>query len=123
MQCPKCQKSMERLSFPAAEVDRCTGCQGIWFDMLEHDDLRAQAREIDIGSPKVGAEYNKIDLIPCPVCPNTTMIRMVDAQQPHIWFESCPVCFGRFFDAGEYRDLAEHSIGDFFKRFGLKARP
>ncbi len=122
MQCPKCEQPMERMSFPAAEVDRCTHCRGIWFDMLEHEDLREQARELDVGSAELGARYNSVDVIPCPVCPNTTMIRMVDAGQPHIWFESCPVCFGRFFDAGEYRDLATHSIGDFFRRFGLKAR-
>ncbi len=123
MQCPKCQQAMERLSFPAAEVDRCSGCQGIWFDMLEHEDLRDQAAVLDIGSAEVGAKFNSVDVIPCPVCPNTTMIRMVDIEQPHIWFESCPVCFGRFFDAGEYRDLADRSIGDFFKRLRVKARP
>ncbi len=122
MQCPKCRESMERIAFAAGEVDRCTGCKGIWFDMLEHEDLRAHAREIDVGSAETGAKYNAIDVIPCPVCPNTTMIRMVDAAQPHIWFESCPVCFGRFFDAGEYRDLTEVTLGDFFKRLKLKPR-
>ncbi len=113
---------MEQVTFSATEADRCTECKGIWFDMLEHEDLRGHAAELDIGDAATGATYNKVDVIPCPVCPNTTMIRMVDAQQPHIWFESCPVCFGRFFDAGEFRDLAEYSLGDFFKRFGLKAR-
>jgi len=122
MQCPKCHEAMEKLNFPTGEVDRCTGCQGIWFDLLEHEDLRAHAREVDIGSAEVGARYNSVDVIPCPVCPNTTMIRMVDVEQPHIWFESCPICFGRFFDAGEYRDLAERSLGDFFKRLRLKPR-
>jgi Zn-finger nucleic acid-binding protein len=32
------------------------------------------------------------------------MIRMVDRHQPHIWYESCPVCFGVYMDAGEFRD-------------------
>lgn len=123
MQCPKCQQPMEAIQFPTGEVDRCTSCRGIWFDMLEHEDMQAHAAELDIGDAKVGAKFNVMEIIPCPVCPNTRLIKMVDAEQPHIWFESCPVCYGRFFDAGEYRDLADRSIGDFFKRFRVKARP
>jgi transposase-like protein len=33
------------------------------------------------------------------------MIRIVDVDQPHIWFEHCTVCGGSFFDAGEFRDF------------------
>ena len=42
------------------------------------------------------------------------MIRMVDRTQAHGWLESCPVCFGSFLDAGEFRDLTAHSIADVF---------
>ena len=113
---------MEQVTYSTTEVDRCTECKGLWFDMLEHEDVHSHAADLDIGDATVGASFNKIDVIACPVCPSSTMIRMVDVQQPHIWFESCPLCFGRFFDAGEFRDLADHSLSDFFKRFGLKAR-
>ena len=50
------------------------------------------------------------------------MLRMVDPRQPHIWFESCPVCHGRFYDAGEYRDFAEFTLGDLIRRFTAPAR-
>jgi len=50
------------------------------------------------------------------------MLRMVDPQQPHIWFEQCPTCYGRFFDAGELKDLSEHTISDFFKKFSAVER-
>ena len=43
-------------------------------------------------------------------------------QQPHIWFESCQSCYGRFYDAGEYRDLAVYEFSDFMKRFSVIAR-
>ena len=122
MQCPKCQQPMETISYPAAEIDRCTGCQGMWFDMLEHEDLIKDAKTIDIGSDEVGRQHNANNVIPCPVCVNSTMIRMVDPQQPHLQFESCPVCFGRFFDAGEYRDLADRSFSDFVKRLQIKIK-
>jgi Zn-finger nucleic acid-binding protein len=43
------------------------------------------------------------------------MVRMVDAAQPHIWVESCPVCHGTFFDAGEFTDFKEHRIGEILR--------
>jgi Zn-finger nucleic acid-binding protein len=47
------------------------------------------------------------------------MVKMVDSKQRHIWYETCDSCNGSFFDAGEFRDLSELSISDFFK--GLAA--
>ena len=116
MNCPKCSASMEKVQYESIEVDRCTDCRGIWFDMLEQEHLKALegSEEIDIGDPEVGKQSNIIDHITCPVC-DTRMIRMVDGQQPHIWFESCTVCYGVFFDAGEFRDYKQENILDFFK--------
>ncbi|MCB1599065.1 MAG: zf-TFIIB domain-containing protein [Lysobacterales bacterium] len=122
MQCPKCQADMEKVATAHGVVDRCTACKGLWFDLMEHEELKADADIIDIGSEELGRRHNAIDRIHCPVCPNSQMLRMVDPQQPHIWFESCPVCYGRYFDAGEFRDLSEHSLGDLFKRWRAKAR-
>lgn len=90
--------------------------------MLEHEDLREIAEGVDTGDPEVGKKYNETSEAYCAVCPNTKMVRMVDAQQPHIWFESCPTCFGRFYDAGEFKDLSEHTISDFIKKFRVKER-
>ncbi len=35
MNCPKCASEFEKISFGDVEVDRCLGCHGLWFDMLE----------------------------------------------------------------------------------------
>ena len=43
------------------------------------------------------------------------MIRMVDFDQTHIWFEHCTVCGGNFLDAGEFRDLMKEDWLDYFK--------
>jgi Zn-finger nucleic acid-binding protein len=98
------------------EVDRCTGCQGIWFDMLEAEHLKAMegCEEIDIGDPEAGRTFDKVDRIDCPKC-SEPMLRMVDRRQPHIWYEACPVCYGLFFDAGEFTDYKEETILDFFR--------
>ena len=123
MNCPKCSAAMEKVQYESIEVDRCTDCKGIWFDMLEQEHLKAieGSEEIDIGDPEVGKQTNIVDQITCPVC-KSRMIRMVDGRQPHIWFESCTVCYGVFFDAGEFRDYKQESILDFFRDLFSQAR-
>ncbi len=123
MRCPKCSAAMEKVQYESIEVDRCTDCKGIWFDMLEQEHLKAieGSEEIDIGDPEVGKQTNIVDQITCPVC-KSRMIRMVDGRQPHIWFESCTVCYGMFFDAGEFRDYKQESILDFFRDLFSQAR-
>ena len=61
MNCPKCHSVMEKVEYQTIEVDRCTSCHGIWFDMLEAQQLKAIAgsEEIDIGDPRAGEKYNK----------------------------------------------------------------
>ena len=121
MDCPKCHAKMETVSFQEIEVERCSGCQGIWFDMLEEERLKAlrAAKAIDVGEAALGKEHNAIVEIDCPKC-QVRMVPMVDAKQPHIWYESCPQCFGLFFDAGEFTDFQQETVIDFFK--GLLAK-
>ena len=108
---------MVKLTFEGMEVDRCSDCQGLFFDEFEKEQLckLKGAGEIDVGAAKTGREFNKVDRILCPRC-TSHMIRMVDLDQPHIWFEHCTVCGGAFFDAGEFRDLQHHTVVDFFKK-------
>jgi len=122
MKCPKCISPMVKVTFGCIEVDRCTDCQGLFFDEFEKEQLRKLngADTLDIGDVKTGREFNKVDRINCPRC-TSLMIRMVDLEQPHIWFEHCTVCGGSFFDAGEFKDLAHHTVVDFFK--DLTTRP
>ena len=116
MICPKCENKMEAVSYENHQVYKCTGCKGIWFDKRKHQVLKKLkgSEVIDDGSTELGKKYNKIDHIKCPEC-HSPMIRMVDAEQPHIWYEECAVCDGVFFDAGEFKDFKEHTLSDFFK--------
>lgn len=123
MQCPKCISPMETVTFAGAEVQRCTDCAGLFFDELVKEKLRRMrgAGAIDTGDSATGRAFNEVDQINCPRC-GSRMIRMVDAQQHHIWFEHCTVCSASFFDAGEFRDLAHHTIVDFFRDLMTPAR-
>ena len=124
MNCPKCQTPMDEVEFGEVQVDRCPNCLGIFFDELEREALEKMpaAEALDIGHPKIGAEYNKIDHIECPRC-GGGMMRMVAPGQHHIWFEQCKACGGSFLDAGEFRDLKERTLTDFLKDLLTGARP
>lgn len=114
---------MAAVTFDGVNVHRCTRCQGLFFDEFEKEELLKLkgADDIDMGDPKTGRSYNRVDRVDCPRC-YTQMIRMVDLEQPHIWFEHCTVCGGSFFDAGEFKDLAHHTMADFFRRLTSRSR-
>jgi Zn-finger nucleic acid-binding protein len=111
---------MEKVRHRDIEVDRCTNCYGLWFDMLELEDLKAMkdSEHLDIGDSSVGRLYDAMKRVSCPSC-SSRMIKMVDTTQPHLTYEACTVCYGVFFDAGELRDYKEETVLDFFKDLRL----
>jgi len=114
---------MEALDYEGVEVDRCKDCKGIWFDVGERDLLRDKdaAVAIDTGDPCKGRQTNEIDRYRCPRC-DGGMMRMADPQHAHIWYEECTSCRGSFFDAGEFSDLAQDTIADFFRQLAKSKR-
>jgi len=67
-----------------------------------------------MGDPEVGrAQNSNFDAI-CPRC-EVPMMPESDKKQAHIHYEQCPDCKGVYFDAGEFRDYKELTIGEFFK--------
>ena len=120
--CPKCGSNWEQIQSPIADYEKCTGCGGLWLDHYEVVPLSPIADSIDDGDNAIGKQNNSIDRISCPVCPNNPLIRMVDAKQPHIWYEKCHNCGGMYFDAGEFSDLATFDLSDFFKKLRTKER-
>jgi len=123
IRCPKCRMDMEQIVYDDVEIDRCVSCQGIWFDAGETELLRNKdaAAAIDTGDARTGREMNKVDSYRCPRC-SGTMVRVVDPQQTHIWYEVCGSCNGSYFDAGEFVDLASFTAVDFFKRLSTPER-
>src|SRR5665213_1400786 len=115
--CPKCKSAMVKVQFQNIEVDRCTSCKGIWLDMLEreHLDELAGSDAIDIG-PAKPQEASAPRHLACPVC-HTPMIRMVDLNKPAVHYDSCTVCYGVFYDAGEFKEHQEHHVLGFFKEW------
>ena len=124
MKCPKCGGELRPIVQDSIEVDRCEQCGGLWFDRREADRLlkvRGSAEAVDTGNANLGEQQNEIGKIECPRC-HTQMIRMVDLEQHHIWYESCTVCYGKWFDAGEFRDLQQETVVDFFRDLFTRER-
>lgn len=114
-----------------AVVHRCVACNGMWFENMAHVQLRDDAERIDLVEPRPPATDETFDptapaaeTILCPACDHYPLIHMVDPHQPHLRFESCKFCYGRFYDAGEFRDFADDSEYDTaFDRLIKKIRP
>ena len=114
LKCPKCQHGMEEVSHGEVTIDRCTNCQGLWFDLGEAESLKGikGSENLDTGNSTEGWKWDSHADIDCPHCGNR-MEKGQDAKQQHIWFEVCPD-HGMFMDAGEFTDYKEESILDFF---------
>jgi Zn-finger nucleic acid-binding protein len=114
---------MSPVSHQDIEVDRCAKCGGLWFDLLEAEDLKklGGSEAIDTGDTRTGKVQNKIGKIKCPK-DSAMMIRMVVNGQPHIWYEGCPVCHGTYFDAGEFKDFKAETFIDTVKAIFRKER-
>lgn len=116
MNCPKCAHEMKSSQYKDVEYDQCRSCGGLWFDVLEAEELADHkgAADIDTGNAKEGAKMNENWEIKCPTC-KVRMLPVQDVEQPHIQLETCPACHGTFFDAGEFKDFCEETFMDRIK--------
>ena len=108
---------METVTYSGKSVQRCTGCHGLWFgsdsfQKLKKDDWLSD--HIDTGDRSQGHEHDRLRKVHCPEC-NARMRHLTDKKQPHILYEECPEGCGVYFDAGEFKDLAQTTFWDRFK--------
>ena len=116
IKCPKCGHGMTEVTYGGdLTIDRCTNCQGLWFDTGEVEILKKKwmGDALDLGDPKEGRRWNEVEDIACPRC-GRDMDKTADPDQEHIWYESCPE-HGIFMDAGEFTDYKKSDLLDFFR--------
>ena len=117
MKCPKCSAEMRLTRYSTHQVQRCSGCQGLWFKTadlatLRRDDWMADYI-LDKGKAREGRKFDRVRAN-CPQC-GSEMKRESDQRQPHIFYDACPQSHGTFLDAGEFTDLVHETIWDKFK--------
>mgnify|MGYP003109042056 FL=1 len=122
LRCPKCGHGMNEVSYGNITIDRCSHCQGLWFDSGEADQLKARwmGEALDVGLPAEGRKWNAVEDIACPRC-HRDMEKTWDPQQPHIWYETCSE-HGLFMDAGEFTDYKYETLVDRFRSLIKGAR-
>ncbi|MFV8816454.1 zf-TFIIB domain-containing protein [Haliea sp. E17] len=115
LQCPKCGHGMLEVIYSEVVIDRCTHCQGLWFDANEALQLKSipGSHLLDVGDAEIGVHYDARADIGCPRC-GKPMEATSDAKQKHIWYELC-IEHGMFMDAGEFRDYREETLLDWFR--------
>lgn len=104
--CPKCQATMRIQRYPENDAFRCEGCKGLWLPLMAHEQLEERAEQIDTGEYR-GPSGPETRTLTCPQCRFVPLIRMVDVEQPDLHFESCKTCYGRYYDAGEFREVSD----------------
>lgn len=116
IECPKCGHGMEEISYGGdLVIDRCTHCQGLWFDEGEAELLKSKwmGDALDSGARSKGKKWNAVEDIACPRC-GKDMEKASDPDQPHIWYEICRE-HGMFMDAGEFTDYKYETLLDWFR--------
>jgi Zn-finger nucleic acid-binding protein len=96
-------------------VDQCLDCSGIWFDF---DELRQILERDEIALLKNIEDNNEgHDVTPasCPRCGGKgNMVQVVDTKHGfHI--DTCPVCYGKWLDGGEYERLKNTGLREFIR--------
>jgi Zn-finger nucleic acid-binding protein len=109
---------MRAITHDGIEVNRCMSCDGIWFDLREHEHLKntPSPEDIDPGDPEAGRELDEVRDINCPRC-GVKMVKLAFPEQPHIRYELCATCGGAFLDAGEFRDFTKLTFAERANRF------
>jgi Zn-finger nucleic acid-binding protein len=108
---------MEQVQVDQTQVDRCTGCRGLWFDALEDQDVRGSDAADSLDAPAAGPTPTAVKpgTIECPRC-KVRMFQMVDRMGRRIQYESCPQCYGKFLDAGEFKALEPRGVKETVRR-------
>ena len=111
MECVKCDGKLETITLGEIEVDKCTSCSGIWFDLgelekvLESDSIEALKNEVD-NNQGHDEQHGK-----CPRCGGAgNMIQITSLKNPHVHIDICSVCYGQWLDGGELEKISEHGF-------------
>ena len=124
IECPKCGHGMDEISYGGdLLIDRCTNCQGMWFDHGEAEKLKDKwmGDALDTGDANEGKKWDSVEDIACPRC-GKDMEKSADPNQTHIWYEVCPE-HGMFRDAGEFTDYKYETLLDKFRGLITGKRP
>lgn len=115
MNCPACQGAMTENDFGGVQIDVCTSCKGLWFDVHEIKKLD-EAHEGFGGALNnaLNSEYHKVEdrpQIKCVRCQGPMVAHNYQSQKM-ITVDECYACGGFFLDAGELEILRKYHMSE-----------
>lgn len=111
MDCPVCQKKLEKTSFHNVEVDYCPNCLGIWFDKDElafaknDADKKLNWLDFDVWRDKGRFKLSKGDRH-CPFC--RAGLVQVNYDKSSVRIDFCKHCQGIWLDRGEFKQIMNY---------------
>lgn len=96
---PNLNDELQRVG-EAIWVERCSGCQGIWFDRSELAEAMRSMEIMDVPDPPSGLSFGPNVPGPCPRC-RAPMGARFSRVVPGVVYNVCGSCNGIWLDAGE----------------------
>lgn len=114
MYCQECNSQLKLMRYQEIEIDRYSGCGGLWFDVFEHEEVRElKGSEVLDSHPRIAvAATSGSGLCPKDKQP---LLAMAVAVRPHIGYESCGLRHGVLFDAGEFKDFRKTTLSEWLR--------
>ena len=106
MKCPKCEtETLGEYFVENVAVDRCSTCDGIWFDAHELSQLLAEDAQ-QIASLGRGSAHEQTD-DKKGRCPRdeSELLRVYSAIDKSVVLDACAECRGIWLDGGEFAKL------------------
>ena len=111
MQCVKCNGQLQKVTLGEVEVDKCSSCSGIWFDIGELDKIlesgRIEALKNEVDNNQ-GQDARKRK---CPRCGGEgNMIQVASLKNADVHIDTCSVCYGQWLDGGELEEITNQGF-------------
>jgi Zn-finger nucleic acid-binding protein len=106
MKCPKCKsETLVSLTIEEVAVDRCSSCDGTWFDAQELRELLAEDAQ-KVALLRRGGAHEEVDGKKGN-CPRDAgeLLRVYSAVDKTVIIDACPECRGIWLDGGEFEKL------------------
>ena len=106
MKCPKCEtETLAGFEVEAVSVDRCSSCDGVWFDAQELGQLLSEDAK-NVASLTRGSVQPQFDG-KRGLCPRdgSELLRVYSAVNRSVIIDACGECLGMWLDGGEFKKL------------------
>ncbi len=111
MNCPVCEKNMQKTVFYGTEVDFCEECLGIWFEKNELREAKDEKEktlnwlDIDLWDKEDDFHISKEGKC-CPKC--SVPLYEVEYANSEVKVDFCSLCEGVWLDRGEFKKIMEY---------------